>query len=55
VLDASIATVDIARSDPELQHLLATSGSVSLHRLLTSHTSMRGNARCSRTSFSHRW
>lgn len=40
VLEASIATVDIARSDPELQHLLATSGSISLHRLLTSHTSM---------------
>jgi AcrR family transcriptional regulator len=38
--DTSVATVDIARSDPELQHLLATTESMSLHRLLTSHTSM---------------
>lgn len=39
LLDATIATVDIARSDPELQHLLATTDGLSLHRLLTSHTS----------------
>jgi AcrR family transcriptional regulator len=39
LLEATIATVDLARSDPELQHLLATTESMSLHRLLTSHTS----------------
>jgi AcrR family transcriptional regulator len=39
LVEATIATVDVARSDPELQHLLATTESLSLHRLLTSHTS----------------
>jgi AcrR family transcriptional regulator len=33
--DTSIATVDAARSDPELRHLLDTTATVSLHRLIT--------------------
>jgi AcrR family transcriptional regulator len=39
LLDTSIATVDAARSDPELQHLLDTTTTVSLHRLITGHES----------------
>jgi AcrR family transcriptional regulator len=35
LLDTSIATVDAARSDPELHHLLDTTATVSLHRLIT--------------------
>jgi len=35
LLDTSIATVDAARSDPELRHLLDTTTTVSLHRLIT--------------------
>jgi AcrR family transcriptional regulator len=35
LLDTSIATVDAARSDPELHHLLDTTTTVSLHRLIT--------------------
>lgn len=39
LLDTSIATVDAARSDPELHHLLDTTTTVSLHRLITGHDS----------------
>ena len=39
LLDTSIATVDAARSDPELHHLLNTTTTVSLHRLITGHES----------------
>lgn len=39
LLETSIATVDAARSDPELRHLLDTTTSVSLHRLITGHES----------------
>ncbi|MCX2929945.1 TetR/AcrR family transcriptional regulator [Mycobacterium sp. CVI_P3] len=39
VIDTSIATVDAARSDPELHHLLDTTTTVSLHRLITGHDS----------------
>ncbi|BBW99632.1 hypothetical protein MMOR_05690 [Mycolicibacterium moriokaense] len=39
LLDTSIATVDAARSDPELHHLLDTTATVSLHRLITGHES----------------
>jgi AcrR family transcriptional regulator len=39
LLDTSIATVDVARSDPELHHLLDTTTTVSLHRLITGHES----------------
>lgn len=39
LLDTSIATVDAARSDPELHHLLDTTTTVSLHRLITGHES----------------
>jgi AcrR family transcriptional regulator len=35
LLDTSIATVDAARSDPELRHLLDTTATVSLHLLIT--------------------
>ena len=43
LLETSIATVDAARSDPELRHLLDTTATVSLHRLLTGHeSSMQG-------------
>src|SRR5271156_1284534 len=35
LLETSIATVDAARSDPELRHLLDTTATVSLHRLIT--------------------
>jgi AcrR family transcriptional regulator len=35
LIDTSIATVDAARSDPELHHLLDTTTTVSLHRLIT--------------------
>jgi AcrR family transcriptional regulator len=43
LLDTSIATVDAARSDPELQHLLDTTATVSLHRLITGNeSSMQG-------------
>jgi len=35
LLATSIATVDAARSDPELRHLLDTTTTVSLHRLIT--------------------
>jgi AcrR family transcriptional regulator len=39
LLETSIATVDAARSDPELGHLLDTTATVSLHRLITGHES----------------
>ena len=39
LLDTSIATVDAARSDPELHNLLDTTTTVSLHRLITGHES----------------
>jgi AcrR family transcriptional regulator len=39
LLETSIATVDAARSDPELRHLLDTTTTVSLHRLITGHGS----------------
>lgn len=39
LLETSIATVDAARSDPELRHLLDTTTTVSLHRLITGHES----------------
>ena len=39
LLETSIATVDLARSDPELLHLLDTTATVSLHRLITGHDS----------------
>jgi hypothetical protein len=39
LVDTSIATVDAARSDPELHHLLDTTTTVSLHRLITGHDS----------------
>lgn len=39
LLDISIATVDAGRSDSELGHLLATTTSVSLHRLIAGHDS----------------
>lgn len=39
LLETSIATVDVARSDPELRHLLDTTATVSLHRLITGHES----------------
>lgn len=39
LIDTSIATVDAARSDPELHHLLDTTTTVSLHRLITGHDS----------------
>ncbi|BDB44008.1 MULTISPECIES: TetR/AcrR family transcriptional regulator [Mycobacterium] len=39
LLQTSIATVDAARSDPELGHLLDTTTTVSLHRLITGHES----------------
>jgi len=39
LLETSIATVDAARSDPELRHLLDTTATVSLHRLITGHES----------------
>ncbi|CDO90187.1 hypothetical protein AWC29_26895 [Mycobacterium triplex] len=43
LLQTSIATVDAARSDPELRHLLDTTATVSLHRLITGHeSSMQG-------------
>jgi AcrR family transcriptional regulator len=43
LLETSIATVDAARSDPELRHLLDTTATVSLHRLITGHeSSMQG-------------
>jgi AcrR family transcriptional regulator len=43
LLATSIATVDAARSDPELRHLLDTTATVSLHRLITGHeSSMQG-------------
>ena len=43
LLETSIATVDAARSDPELGHLLDTTTTVSLHRLITGHeSSMQG-------------
>ncbi|MCV7412566.1 hypothetical protein AWC05_18270 [Mycobacterium florentinum] len=43
LLETSIATVDAARSDPELRHLLDTTTTVSLHRLITGHeSSMQG-------------
>ena len=38
-METSIATVDAARSDPELRHLLDTTATVSLHRLITGHES----------------
>jgi AcrR family transcriptional regulator len=38
--DTSIATVDAARSDPELRHLLDTTATVSLHRLITGRESL---------------
>ncbi|MBB3600572.1 AcrR family transcriptional regulator [Mycolicibacterium sp. BK556] len=39
LVETSIATVDAARSDPELHHLLDTTTTVSLHRLITGHDS----------------
>ncbi|WP_165587162.1 TetR/AcrR family transcriptional regulator [Mycobacteroides abscessus] len=39
LVDTSIATIDAARSDPELGHLLDTTTTVSLHRLITGHDS----------------
>lgn len=39
LVDTSIATVDAARSDPELHHLLDTTTTMSLHRLITGHDS----------------
>ncbi len=39
LLDISIATVDTGRSDSELGHLLGTTTSVSLHRLIAGHDS----------------
>jgi AcrR family transcriptional regulator len=43
LLETSIATVDAARSDAELRHLLDTTTTVSLHRLITGHeSSMQG-------------
>lgn len=43
LLETSLATVDVARSDPELRHLLDTTATVSLHRLITGHeSSMQG-------------
>ena len=43
LLETSIATVGAARSDPELRHLLDTTATVSLHRLITGHeSSMQG-------------
>lgn len=39
LLETSIATVDLARSDPELHHMLDTAAAVSLHRLITGHDS----------------
>lgn len=35
LLETSLATVEVARSDPELKHLLDTTETVSLHRLIT--------------------
>ena len=35
LMETSLATVEISRTDPELQHLLDTTTTVSLHRLMT--------------------
>jgi AcrR family transcriptional regulator len=40
LLRTSLATVEVARSDPELQHLLDTTETVSLHRLITGRDSI---------------
>jgi len=40
LLRTSLATVEVARSDPELQHLLDTTETVSLHRLITGRDSV---------------
>jgi AcrR family transcriptional regulator len=40
LLQTSLATVEVARSDPELHQMLDTTETVSLHRLITGHNSV---------------